>query len=106
MDLLRYQSKAEFKDVITQAKSRVEAYAEARLFDRDGANGARFSLQCNFKWSGEEKKDVDSSAPVVRIVCDIPRTAVERDSAEATKETTATQQEGESEGNEDAGENK
>jgi hypothetical protein len=74
MDLLRYQAKAEFTEVITKAKSRVEAYTEARLFDRDGANGARFSLQCNFKWGEDQKKDAESAGPVVRIVCDIPRT--------------------------------
>ena len=56
--LLNYQAKDEFVDTITRAKSRVEAYAEARLFDRDGANGAKFSLANNFKgW--KEKQSVD-----------------------------------------------
>ena len=47
--LLNYQGKKEFMDTITRAKSMVEAYAEERLFDRDGSNGARFSLVNNFK---------------------------------------------------------
>lgn len=45
-----------FLNTITRAKSRVEEYAEMRLFDKDGANGAKFSLANNFKqW--KEKPD-------------------------------------------------
>ena len=43
--LLNYQAKPEFVDTITRAKARVEQYAEERLFDRDGSNGAQFSLR-------------------------------------------------------------
>lgn len=39
--LLEYEGKKEFVNTIARAKSRVEQYAEERLFDRDGANGAR-----------------------------------------------------------------
>ena len=39
----------EFVDTITRAKARVEQYAEERLFDRDGSNGAQFSLRNNFR---------------------------------------------------------
>jgi hypothetical protein len=54
--LLNYQAKKQFNDTITRAKSRCEEYAESRLFDRDGSNGAKFSLTNNFKgWS--EKPD-------------------------------------------------
>ena len=38
LSLLSYQGKAEFQTAITRAKSRVEQYAEERLFDRDGVN--------------------------------------------------------------------
>lgn len=38
--LLEYQGKKEFVNTITRAKSVVEKYAEERLFDRDGSNGA------------------------------------------------------------------
>jgi len=56
--LLNYQGKKEFVDTITRAKARVEQYAEERLFDKDGANGAKFSLANNFKgW--KEKQEVD-----------------------------------------------
>lgn len=79
LGLLRYQGKQEFNEVITRAKSRVEAYAEARLFDRDGANGARFTLDCNFKWgqSRDEGDGKEGSTPTVKIICDIPRAKVE-----------------------------
>lgn len=59
--LLNYQGKKEFNDTITRAKSRIEQYAEERLFDRDGANGAKFSLSNNFKgWSEKQEVEVGS----------------------------------------------
>lgn len=61
--LLNYQAKPQFIDTITRAKSRIEQYAEERLFDRDGANGAKFSLANNFKgWN--EKQEVKVSGTV------------------------------------------
>lgn len=48
--LIDYQARPEFTDTVTRAKSMCEEYAEARLYDRDGANGAKFSLSCNFGW--------------------------------------------------------
>lgn len=76
--LLNYQARPEFSDVITIAKSRVEQYTEERLFDRDGANGARFSLMMNFKgWRDESQDGPNGTAPVVKIVCDIPKVSVE-----------------------------
>lgn len=55
--LLNYQAKKEFVDTVTRAKARIEAYAEERLFDRDGHRGAEFSLRYNFRWINDEKKD-------------------------------------------------
>ena len=50
--LLGYQGKKDFAATITRAKSLIERYTEERLFDRDGVNGARFSLINNFRrWS-------------------------------------------------------
>lgn len=58
--LLNYQAKAEFVDTITRAKTRIEQYAEERLFDKDGANGAKFSLANNFEgW--KEKQQIDAN---------------------------------------------
>lgn len=59
--LLNYQGKKQFVDTITRAKSFIEAYAEERLFDRDGVQGAKFSLINNFKgWREKPEDDGDS----------------------------------------------
>lgn len=71
--LLNYQGKKEFVDTITHAKSKVEQYTEERLFDRDGVNGAKFSLTNNFKgWSERQQVEVEGAGSVV-IVDDIPK---------------------------------
>ena len=57
--LLNYQAKEEFVDTILRAKAKVEQYAEERLFDKDGANGAKFSLANNFDgW--REKQQIEA----------------------------------------------
>lgn len=48
--LLNYQGRKAFVDTITRAKSRCEAYAEGRLYDKNGSRGAEFSLKYNFRW--------------------------------------------------------
>lgn len=68
--LLNYQAKKEFIDTITRAKSYIEEYAERRLFDRDGVQGAKFSLINNFKgW--DEKQNLEITDKPVFIVDDI-----------------------------------
>lgn len=65
--LLNYQAKEEFVDTITRAKSRVECYAEERLYDKDGANGAKFNLANNFEGWKEKREieaDVNSSVNI------------------------------------------
>lgn len=58
--LLNYQAKEEFNDTIMRAKARVERYAEERLYDNNGANGAKFSLANNFKgWT--EKQQIEGN---------------------------------------------
>lgn len=59
--LLNYQGKAAFVDTITRAKLRVESYAEERLFDRDGAAGAKWSLACNFGWREQPDGGIQSA---------------------------------------------
>lgn len=96
--LLNYQGKAEFMDTITRAKSMVEAYAEERLFDRDGSNGARFSLVNNFKgWSDRPKSELDEREQEARIKSIQAQTEVledkkarENGSAEAIAENIQT----------------
>ena len=68
-----YQGKKMFKDVILEAKSRVEQYVEEQLFTRDGAKGAQFSLRYNFKnWETESAKE-EKKGPMVSIINDIPK---------------------------------
>jgi hypothetical protein len=65
--LLNYEEKdKDFLDTITRAKARVEAYAESRLFDKDGANGAKFSLANNFK-AWKEKQEVEVTGNVIKV---------------------------------------
>lgn len=60
--LLNYQDNKDFNDTVTRAKSIVEAYAEARLFDKDGANGAKFSLANNYKgWAEKSQIDIGNT---------------------------------------------
>ena len=55
-------------NTITRAKSMVEAYAEERLFDKDGSNGARFSLINNFRgWTEKPQTDLDEQEQEERI---------------------------------------
>lgn len=68
LSLLNYQGKKEFMNTITRAKSMVEAYAEERLFDKDGSNGARFSLINNFRgWTEKPQADLDEQEQEERI---------------------------------------
>ena len=56
--LLNYEGKKEFMDTIMRARARVEQYTEERLFDKNSANGAKFSLANNFEgW--KEKQEVE-----------------------------------------------
>ena len=65
--LLNYQYKdSGFDDSISRAKTYIEAYVEGRLFDKDGCNGAKFSLYNNFKgW--QEKQAVEISERVIKV---------------------------------------
>lgn len=67
MGLLHCQHKSEeFDRIITIAKSRCEEYAESRLYDNSGVNGAKFSLKNNFKgWS--ETPDLMSGEGSIKI---------------------------------------
>jgi hypothetical protein len=64
--LLNYQDTEEFMDTVIRAKSRCEAYTESRLYDKDGANGAKFSLSNNFKqWAEKQEITGKDGAPLV-----------------------------------------
>lgn len=74
--LLNYQAKPPFTAIIERAKLQIENYAEMRLYDKDGANGAKFNLQNNFcNWNADKAAQEGEKGPTVNIICDIPRTA-------------------------------
>jgi len=74
--LLNYQGRGAYKPIVEAAKLKIENYAEMRLYDRDGCNGARFNLQNNFRaWDADKPKEDGKKAPAINIICDIPRTA-------------------------------
>lgn len=55
-------------NTITRAKTMIEAYTEERLFDRDGTNGAQFSLRNNFKgWNDRQPSELDQEEQKARI---------------------------------------
>lgn len=63
--LLNYQGREEFNDTITRAKAQVERYAEERLYDKDGANGAKFSLANNFEgWKEKQQIEADVNSEI------------------------------------------
>lgn len=61
--LLNYRHDGQFADIVDDAMLRIEEYTETRLFDRDGANGAKFSLANNFKWNSEKKIKFEDETP-------------------------------------------
>ena len=49
-----------FSSVVLKAKQKIESYAERRLYDRDGQQGARFVLDNAFQWvSRKEQAEID-----------------------------------------------
>lgn len=69
--LLNYQARPRFVDTVTRAKSRIEQYTEERLFDKDGVQGAKFSLTNNFKgWSEKPDKEKEVQDEV-KVIIDV-----------------------------------
>lgn len=51
-----------FSRVVLQAKQKIEAYAEGRLYDRDGQRGAQFILDCCYGWvEHKPQADIDKA---------------------------------------------
>ena len=68
LDSLLDEMRAETDDVLTfskvilRAKQTIEAYAEGRLYDKDGQRGAQFVLDCCYGWvSHKEQSDIDKA---------------------------------------------
>lgn len=51
----------QYSDIIREARKKIEAFAEERLYDRDGFNGGRFVLNCAFGWQDrKEAADIEN----------------------------------------------
>lgn len=75
-----------FWNLIDKAFLRIEMYAEERLYDRDGVNGAKFSLSNAFDgWNTAAEKKAEASAPAVTVINDIPKPAPVARTAEEDK---------------------
>lgn len=74
MSLLNYQNRnKKYNEIITRAKLKIENYAEMRLYDKDGSNGAKFNLQNNFRaWDADKAKDDDKGLKI-NIINDLPK---------------------------------
>ena len=46
----------QYSDIILEARKKIEAFAEERLYDRDGFNGGKFVLNCAFGWQDRLEK--------------------------------------------------
>lgn len=65
--LLNYSKEEKYFDTITRAKRKCEVYAEERLFDKDGCNGAKFSLINNYK-NWKDKQEVNTNIEEINKV--------------------------------------
>lgn len=57
--LYKYHKDDEFKELLDYAKTYIENYTEQKLFDRNTARGAEFSLSNNFGWSQKQDQNVN-----------------------------------------------
>jgi hypothetical protein len=74
LDTILDEMRAETEDVLTfsrvvlRAKQTIEAYAEGRLYDRDGSNGARFVLDCCYGWvARREQAEISRSKKETKL---------------------------------------
>ena len=63
-----YKGKKQYQDIITRALFRIQVYTAERLFDKEGCNGAKFSLQNNFKQDWADKSAEDDSGKEIILV--------------------------------------
>lgn len=57
-----------YRNVIKRAKQRIEEYAEGRLYDRDGFNGAQLVLNTGFHWrTSKEVSDTAAQKAMIKL---------------------------------------
>ena len=72
--LLEYEGRKEFRNAVTRAKMRIEEYAETRLYDKDGCNGAKFNLSNNFGWIERQAQEISGKdGEPLQVQFNIPR---------------------------------
>ena len=66
-DMLSFAGKRELREALERARSRVERYAEERLFDKDMLKGAQYELKYSFGWEtgGEDAADGAGGRPCI-----------------------------------------
>jgi hypothetical protein len=58
----------QYSTVIKRARQRIEAYAECRLYDKDGYNGSRFVLDNAFNWlSRKEQAEIENMVELRKL---------------------------------------
>lgn len=62
--LIDYAKDKRFKEVIGKAKLRCMQYAEERLYDKEGHNGAKFNLTYNFGYAQEKEEEKEESCGI------------------------------------------
>lgn len=74
LDTLLDEMRAETEDyptfsrIVLQAKQKIEAYAEGRLYDKDGSYGARFVLDCCYNWvTHKEESDINKAKKETKL---------------------------------------
>lgn len=72
--LLHYQGRAGFEETVRRARLRVEDYCERRLYDKDGRQGAEFSLRFNFRWRDQDGEEPEGPSSGVVLMPDLPGT--------------------------------
>lgn len=60
-ELMRFKGKKAYSDELSRALSRVEQYAEERLFDKGQSSGAKFFLANNFKGWQDKPDSTDDT---------------------------------------------
>lgn len=84
--LLDYKDNPEYFDAITRAKQICESYANNRLFDKDGVNGAKFTLINNFlNYSDKKELDLNDNTAIQAILDALPE-ETRKQVAETVKE--------------------
>ncbi len=74
-EILNFNGKKIYLNIISRALSYIEDFAEAKLFDKGGYSGAKFFLSNNFKnWSEKSAgSNEDSLAKLDKILSELSK---------------------------------